>query len=82
MTALRAELAAWLDRVRGGEEVVVTERGTPVARLTPIGSRSLIESLTERGMLSKPHGPRPVARDAARVHAAGQVSVYVSDHRG
>lgn len=33
---LKAHLSAWLGRVRGGEEVVVTDRGHPVARLLPI----------------------------------------------
>jgi prevent-host-death family protein len=81
VTALRAELAAWLDRVRAGEEIIVTDRGTPVARLAPVGSVSLIESLTEQGVLSKPRGPRRVARGAERVHADGSVSDYVSEHR-
>jgi prevent-host-death family protein len=65
ITAFRAELAMLIDRVRVAEELVITARGTPVARL-PVGSTSLIESLTEQRMLSKPHGPRPVARAAKR----------------
>ena len=81
ITALRAELATWVERVRSGEDVVITDRGTPVARLTQVGSASLIESLTEQGLLSKPKGPRPIARGAARVRPSGQVSVYVSDQR-
>ena len=81
ISALRAELAMWIDRVRDGEEVVITDRGTPVARLTPVGRASLIESLTEQGVLSRPRGPRPVARDMKRVHADGPVSDYVSEQR-
>jgi antitoxin (DNA-binding transcriptional repressor) of toxin-antitoxin stability system len=35
----RENLRAYLERVRAGEEVVVTERGTPIARITkPIPS--------------------------------------------
>ncbi|MHB8294827.1 MAG: type II toxin-antitoxin system Phd/YefM family antitoxin [Acidimicrobiales bacterium] len=34
---MRAELSSWVDRARAGEEVVITERGTPVARLLPVG---------------------------------------------
>jgi prevent-host-death family protein len=33
VTELRAHLSEWLDRVRSGDEVVVTDRGIPVARL-------------------------------------------------
>jgi antitoxin (DNA-binding transcriptional repressor) of toxin-antitoxin stability system len=32
VTELRAHLSDWLDRVRAGEEVIVTDRGIPVAR--------------------------------------------------
>jgi prevent-host-death family protein len=32
---LKARLSAYLARVRAGEEVVVTDRGRPVARLVP-----------------------------------------------
>ena len=81
ITTLRAELAMWIDRVRAGEDVVITDRGTPVARLTSVASGSLIESLTEQGVLSKPKGPRPIARGAGRVKASGPVSDYVSDQR-
>lgn len=33
---LKARLSAYLARVRAGEEVVVTDRGRPVARLVPV----------------------------------------------
>lgn len=81
MTTLRAELAAWLDKVRAGGDVVITERGIPIARLAPIGSVPLIEALTERGVLSRPRGERPVARRATRVQATGTVSDLVSEQR-
>ncbi len=32
---LKARLSAYLARVRGGEEVMVTDRGRPIARLVP-----------------------------------------------
>ncbi|HEY3118351.1 MAG TPA: type II toxin-antitoxin system prevent-host-death family antitoxin [Chloroflexota bacterium] len=33
---LKASLSAYLARVKTGEEVVVTERGRPIARLSPV----------------------------------------------
>ncbi len=33
---LKARLSAYLARVRAGEEVLVTDRGRPVARLVPV----------------------------------------------
>lgn len=35
VSELKARLSAYLARVRAGEEVVVTDRGRPVARLVP-----------------------------------------------
>lgn len=35
IAALKARLSEFLARVRSGEEVVVTDRGRPVARLVP-----------------------------------------------
>jgi prevent-host-death family protein len=35
---LRSSLTATLERVKAGEEILVTERGEPIARLVPIES--------------------------------------------
>jgi prevent-host-death family protein len=35
ISELKANLSAYLDQVKAGEEVIVTERGHAVARLTP-----------------------------------------------
>ncbi len=35
---LKARLSEYLARVKAGEEVLVTERGRPVARLVPVGA--------------------------------------------
>lgn len=34
---LKARLSEYLSRVKAGEEVLVTDRGRPVARLVPVG---------------------------------------------
>jgi prevent-host-death family protein len=39
ISKLKATLSAYVERVKAGEEVLVTERGRPVARLVPV-SRS------------------------------------------
>ena len=36
VTELKANLSRYLGRVKAGEEILVTERGVPVARLVPI----------------------------------------------
>ncbi len=42
---LKAHLSRYLDRVRAGEPVVVTDRGKPVARIEPIADVGLPERL-------------------------------------
>lgn len=82
ISALRAELASWVERARAGEEIIVTDRGTPVARLSAVETAPLIEQLTQRGILSKPRrAGRPTARGASRVHAREPVSELVSEQR-
>ena len=44
----RAGLASWLDRARAGEQIIVTERGRPVARLVPERGERQHSDLVER----------------------------------
>lgn len=82
VSTLRAELSAWIERARDGEEVIVTDRGTPVARLLAVDTAPLIDELTRNNVLSRPRSAdRPVARGAIRVRAAGPVADFVSDQR-
>ncbi|PZS04000.1 MAG: prevent-host-death protein [Pseudonocardiales bacterium] len=82
MSTLRAELSRWIERAHAGEEVVVTDRGTPVARLLPVDTAPLLDQLVQRGVLSKPRrADRPAARGARRVHAHGPVADLVSEQR-
>lgn len=52
---LKARLSQYLDQVKGGQEVVVTDRGRPVAKLVPLTSaeqgRSRRERLVRAGLL-------------------------------
>jgi prevent-host-death family protein len=62
VSALRAELKAWIDTARSGQDVVVTERGIPVARLTAVESSDLLARLERDGLLTLPEAPRPAVR--------------------
>lgn len=62
VSALRAELRQWIERARSGEDVVVTERGVPVARLTGVESADLVARLERDGLLTAPVADRPAAR--------------------
>lgn len=60
VSALRAELKSWIERAREGEEVVITERGVPVARLTGVATADLVTELVRDGVLVPAAGERPV----------------------
>ena len=82
ISELRADLRAWVDRARSGENVVVTERGLPVARLVAVDSSPLIDRLEKQGVLSRPvQVTRVRAADVRRVEAEGSVSDLVSELR-
>lgn len=79
---LRRELKDWLDRAQAGDEVVVTDRGRPVARLSGIDTTSLLDQLTAEGQLSRPpDNRRPTARGRPRVSATDDVSASVTTER-
>lgn len=82
ISELRANLSAWLDRARQGEEVVVTERGMPVARLLGIDVAAKLERLTAEGVIGRPsQGNRPLASATSRRRAEGSVADLVGDQR-
>src|SRR5271156_4158733 len=45
VSELRAHLSEYLDRVRAGDEVVITDRGIPVARLLGLTTTATLERL-------------------------------------
>jgi len=82
VSALRAHLSDWLDRAQAGEQVVVTDRGVPVARIVGIDARDVIDDLTRRGLVSKPAASsRPRAVRRPRVRARASVTDIVSEQR-
>ena len=82
VTELRARLSHWLGRVRNGDEVVVTDRGVPVARIVGLDSRRAIESLHEQGVIARPARlDRPAATGRPRPTPRRPVSERVGEQR-
>ena len=82
VSELRAHLREWLDRARAGEEVVVTDRGLPVARLLGMSATAVLERLTDDGVISRPEvAQRPVAAGRRRARAGRSLAQTVSDQR-
>jgi len=79
---LRAHLSEWLERVREGQEVVVTDRGVPVARLLGISAGATLDRLTAEGVISRPERARPLpASGRRRPRARRSVAGIVSEQR-
>jgi len=79
---LRSHLSDWLDRVQLGEDVVVTDRGTPVARIVPVAASNLLEDLEKEGLIARPAtSERPRAGEFRRVRAKRSVAQLVSSQR-
>jgi prevent-host-death family protein len=46
---LRQHASRWLARVRAGESITITDRGTPIARLVPLTDRGGLDDLIADG---------------------------------
>mgnify|MGYP000848348561 CR=1 FL=1 len=80
---LRAHLGKWIDAARDGTDVVITDRGRPVARIVALDSTPIIDRLTEQGVIARPATPtRPTAGGRRRPTPKRPVAEIVSDHRG
>lgn len=82
MTELRAHLREWLAAARRGENVVITERGVPVAKLVRIDEQDVLERLTREGVLSPAERPkRKARRPTIRLTEGPPLSDIVSEMR-
>lgn len=61
---LKAHLSRYLRRVRSGEAITITDRGTPVARIVPVSepSEEKMKALQQAGIISW-SGKRLAPRD-------------------
>jgi prevent-host-death family protein len=76
---LRNHLSRYLDQVRSGAEVVVTDRGRAIARVLPVGVERTLDRLIAEGVVTPARQPKqPVARPTK---TAGTVSDLVADQR-
>lgn len=47
ISELKARLSQYIDAVRSGEEIIVTDRGNPVARISPVEGAAKLEAQVE-----------------------------------
>ena len=79
---LRQNLSKYLDRVKGGEDLVVTEHGREVARLVPAGADAYAD-LAARFGASVPVEPLEAiaARLTPRHAPAGTTDAHLAESR-
>jgi prevent-host-death family protein len=78
---LRENLRSYLDRVKGGEEVIVTERGEPVARLVPASDDALYEQLVREGKVTPARRSKNSIPLPEPIPVEGSVSEFVIAER-
>ncbi|MDP9388111.1 MAG: type II toxin-antitoxin system prevent-host-death family antitoxin [Actinomycetota bacterium] len=76
---LRNNLSRYLERVRGGEEVVVTDRARPIARVLQMSGERAIDRLVREGKVT-PAKTRTRSRPTP-VKTAGTVSDLIAEQR-
>jgi prevent-host-death family protein len=81
VSELRAHLSDYLDRAREGAEVVITDRGVPIARLLGLTSTTTLERLTADGVISRSTAPRPRASGQPRPRSRRSVADIISEQR-
>lgn len=77
---LRDHLSKYLDRVRRGEELTVTDRGTAIARVVPVEQPRAYDRLVDEGVI-EPARATARTRPEGRVEADSPVSSLVVDQR-
>jgi prevent-host-death family protein len=82
VSELRAHLSEYLDRACGGDEVVITDRGVPIARLLGLTTTTTLERLAADGVIgSAAAASRPRASAQTRPRSRRPVADLVSDQR-
>ena len=78
---LKNGLSRYIERVRAGEQVIVTDRGQPVARLSALDpSSDRLADLVASGVV-RPPKKTTRTRPAKRIKSKGSVSDLVGEQR-
>lgn len=78
---LRDGLSRYLERVRNGGTITVTDHGRPVARIVPVGRLSTYEQMKLDGRITPPRRPKGTTVPEP-IETAGPVSEFISEQRG
>lgn len=76
---LKNHLSHYLDRVRDGDEVVVTDRGRAIARVVPLGDERVLDRLVAEGVVTPARQKKQ--RATKPIDTKGPVSDLVVEQR-
>ena len=79
---LRARLSHWIDRAAAGDEVIVTDRGTPRARLSAVGWETTRDRLIREGVLTPAEVPKGTSPLPKPIKIKGGIQDILRDSRG
>lgn len=78
---LRDNLSQWIGRARRGQEIVITDRGKPVARLTRVDESPALDRLIAKGLVTPARQPKTKIRRSDLIKIKGGVSDLVKEQR-
>jgi prevent-host-death family protein len=78
---LRAHLSRYVEQVKAGEEIVVTEHGRPVARIVPMNGERKRDRLIREGVLIPARRPKGELPEAISVKGDVRLSEIVLEMR-
>jgi prevent-host-death family protein len=82
VSELRAHLSDYLDQARAGDEIVITDRGVPIARLLGLTATATLERLAADGIIARAAAsPRPTAAGQPRPRPRRPLADQVSEQR-
>ncbi|MCA1693822.1 MAG: type II toxin-antitoxin system prevent-host-death family antitoxin [Actinobacteria bacterium] len=78
---LRDNLSKWIARAKRGEDILITDRGKPVARLTNVEESPALERLIRKGLVTPARSPKTKIRRNDLIKTKGSVSDLVKEQR-
>lgn len=78
---LRDNLSRWIGRAKRGQEIVITDRGKPVARLTKVDESPALDRLVARGLVTPARRPKTKIQRKDLIKTKGSVSDLVKEQR-
>ena len=78
---LKQRLSELIDRAAAGEEIIVTDRGTPRVRISPLAPHGLLEQGVAEGWVRPPLRSGPIGQ-GPRVRAERRILDVLEEDRG